>query len=115
MVHFIQVVIPRGLIKWYTSKKEQRSTDSIFHLEVSEDSAHGEGVIQVLDAKESALDIYKVRVANCRCYVQRRNKGLYVLLSRTQAGAGRTVKLEQEEISRNHVQTFICLSVVHFF
>ena len=39
------------------------------------------------------------------------NKGLYVLLSRTQAGPGRTVKQEQEEISRNHVQTFIYLSV----
>ena len=39
------------------------------------------------------------------------NKGLYVLLSRTQAGPGRAVKQEQEEISRNHVQTFICLSV----
>ena len=31
------------------------------------------------------------------------NKGLYILLSRTQAGPGRTVKQEQEEISRNHV------------
>ena len=40
------------------------------------------------------------------------NKGLYVLLSRTQAGPGRTVKQEQEEISRNHVQTFICLYVM---
>ena len=39
------------------------------------------------------------------------NKGLFVLLSRTQAGPGRTVKLEQEEISRNHVQTFISPSV----
>ena len=39
------------------------------------------------------------------------NKGSYVLLSRTQAGPGRTVKQEQEEISHNHVQTFICLSV----
>ena len=35
------------------------------------------------------------------------NKGLYVLLSRTQAGPGRTVKQEQEDISRNHVRTFI--------
>ena len=68
LVHFIQVVIPRGLIKWYTRKKEQ-SRDKIFNLEVSEDSAHGEGVIQVLDAKESGLDICKVRVANPRCYV----------------------------------------------
>ena len=39
------------------------------------------------------------------------NKGLYVLLRRTQAEPLRTVKQEQEEISRNHVQTFICLSV----
>ena len=39
------------------------------------------------------------------------NKGLHVLLSRTQAGPGRTVKQKKEKISRNHVQTFICLSV----
>ena len=39
------------------------------------------------------------------------NIGLYVLLSRTQAGPGRTVKKEQDEIYRNHVQTFIFPSV----
>ena len=39
------------------------------------------------------------------------NKGLFVLLSRTLAGPGRTVKQEQQEISRNHVQTFIFPSV----
>ena len=39
------------------------------------------------------------------------NKGLHVLLSRTQAGPGRTVKQKQEEISRNHIQTFISPSV----
>ena len=39
------------------------------------------------------------------------NKGLYVLLSRTQAEPGRKVKQQQKEISRNHVQTFIYLSV----
>ena len=46
-------------------------------------------------------------------YTQYRDelKGLYVLLSRTQAGPGRTVKQEQEDISRNHVQTPICPSV----
>ena len=33
------------------------------------------------------------------------NKGLFVLLSRTQAESGRTVKQEQEKISRNHGQT----------
>ena len=35
------------------------------------------------------------------------NKGLHVLLSRTQAGPGRTVKQEQEDISRSHVQAFV--------
>ena len=39
------------------------------------------------------------------------NKGLHVLLRRTQAGPGRAVKQEQEYISRNHIQTFIYLSV----
>ena len=39
------------------------------------------------------------------------NKGVYVLLSRTQTGPGRTVKQEQEEFSINNIQTFICLSV----
>ena len=36
---------------------------------------------------------------------------MFVLLSGTQAEPGRTVKQEQEEISRNHVQTFISPSV----
>ena len=38
-------------------------------------------------------------------------KSMYFLLSRTQAGPGRTVKQEQEKISRNHVQTFSGCSV----
>ena len=33
-------------------------------------------------------------------------KGLYVLLSRTQARPGRAVKQEKEKNSRNHVQAF---------
>ena len=37
---------------------------------------------------------------------------MQILLSRTQAGPGRTVKQEQEEISRNHVQTFFGGSVL---
>ena len=37
------------------------------------------------------------------------NKGLHVLLSRTQAGPGRTVKQEQKEMSHNHVQTYLPL------
>ena len=35
-----------------------------------------------------------------------RLKGVQILLSNSQAGPGRTVKQEQEEISRNHVQAF---------
>ena len=38
-------------------------------------------------------------------------KSMYFLLSRTQAGPGRTVEQEQDEISRNHVQTFSGCSV----
>ena len=38
-------------------------------------------------------------------------KSMYFLLSRTQAGQGRTVKQEQEDISRNHIQTFSGYSV----
>ena len=40
-----------------------------------------------------------------------RLKGVQILLSNSQAGPGRTVKQEQEEISRNHVQAFIPGSV----
>ena len=39
-------------------------------------------------------------------------KSLQILLSSTQAGPGRKVKQEQEEISRNHVQAFIPGSVL---
>ena len=37
---------------------------------------------------------------------------MYVLLSRTQGGPGKTVKQDQEEISGNHVQILIYLSVL---
>ena len=40
-----------------------------------------------------------------------RNKGMQILLSNSQAGPGRTVKQEQEEIAHNHVQAFIPGSV----
>ena len=40
------------------------------------------------------------------------NYSLQILLSRTQAGPGRTVKQEQEEISQNHVQRINLISVV---
>ena len=40
-----------------------------------------------------------------------RLKGVQILLSNSQAGPGRKVKQEQEEISRNHVQAFQPISV----
>ena len=46
-------------------------------------------------------------VSNVANMYRGENKGLFVLLSRTQAGPGRTVKQEQEEISCNHVHAFI--------
>ena len=45
------------------------------------------------------------------CVYRGANKGLYVLLSRTQAGRGRTVKQEQEEISHNHMPRLFLSSV----
>ena len=55
-----QVVIPRGLIKWHTRKEKAKG--KAFNLEISEDSAHGSGIIQV-DAEDSGLDIAKVGVS----------------------------------------------------
>ena len=40
-------------------------------------------------------------------------ESLQILFSRTQAGPGRTVKQEQEEISPNHVQRIYLISVDH--
>ena len=37
-----------------------------------------------------------------------RKLGMQILLSNSQAGPGRKVKQEQEEISRNHVQASVC-------
>ena len=50
-------------------------------------------------------------LGECVFHIQGTRKKYVFLLSRTQAGSGRTVKQEQEEISRNHVQTFISPSV----
>ena len=44
----------------------------------------------------------------CNLWISTRGptKSMQILLSNSQAGPGRTVKQEQEEISRNYVQTF---------
>ena len=51
--------------------------------------------------------------ATLHCTYRAEKKSLQILLSSTQAGPGRKVKQEQEEISSNHVQTFIYLSVLY--
>ena len=60
------------------------------------------GYMRVENSEYSHLPHVKLKA-----YIYRGgNKGLFVLVSRTQAGPGRTVKQVQEEISRNHVQPF---------
>ena len=61
------------------------------------------------DQKIQSPETTKVRLTNEWRYTQGyrdRLKGVQILLSNSQAGPGRKVKQEQEEISRNHVQTF---------
>ena len=65
----------------------------------------------VTAAGESAVLPAVIRIHFPKSDYRGVNKGVYVLLGRTQSGPGRTVKQEQEEISRNHIQTFIYLSV----
>ena len=76
---------------------------------------HGEQTDRMTASSSFMILLYEsltIGLSDCRPIMYRgANKGLYVLLSRTQAEPGRTVKQEQEEISRNHVQTFIYLSV----
>ena len=59
------------------------------------------------------IDVYRIMIENENKgsfhieYLYRdRLKGMQILQSRTQAGAGRTGKEEQEQTSRNHVQAF---------
>ena len=61
---------------------------------------------------------YEPLGANCTaaaagedCTYRDRLKGVHILLSSSQAGSGRKVKQEQEEISRNHVPRLFLGSV----
>ena len=62
----------------------------------------------------SIVEMFTGRRRQQSHYYRRVNRGLFVLLIRTKAGPGKTVKQEEEEISRNHVQTFIVPSVCRF-
>ena len=53
-------MIPRGLIIWHCREEAACHSTKAFALEVSKDSVHGGGIVQVFDAKESGIDIYKV-------------------------------------------------------
>ena len=62
------------------------------------------GVEAVVEEREAPSDrIWEIGIcATYRDWL----KGVQILLSNSQAGPGRTVKQEHEEISRNHVQAF---------
>ena len=49
---------------------------------------------------------FKPLQVTCMTLYRDRLKGVNILLSNSQAGPGRKVKQEQEEISRNHVEAF---------
>ena len=70
--------------------------------------------IAIVVSRRGSLAIAYVEENFCfaEYFYRNANKGLHILLSRTQAGPGRTVKKQQEDISRNHVQTFIYASVI---
>ena len=61
--------------------------------------------------KPSAKFVQSRGSSICETLYRGGKKGLYVLLSRTQAGPGRAIKEEQEENSRNHIQTLFLISV----
>ena len=69
-------------------------------------------LIYLLDVG-SKTNIYIIQIwfPNIPTQYRAPGKSMYFMLSRTQAGPGRTVKQEQEGISRNHVQTFSGCSV----
>ena len=57
----------------------------------------------VVKAPSASTELVRICIVN----VYRELKSMKILLSsRTQAGPGRAVKQEQEEMSRNHVQPF---------
>ena len=59
------------------------------------------------------LDFWKTKPCTISGTYRDENLSLQILLSMTQAGPGRTVKQEQEEISPNHVQRLNLISVVY--
>ena len=69
------------------------------------------GLVTALILNVVGLENAKLPARPEICVYRAPGKSMYFLLSRTQAGPGRTVKQEQEEISRNHVQTFSGCSV----
>ena len=54
----------------------------------------------------SSTSTYLIVVSVVERVYRDRLKGVHILLSKSQAGPGRKVKQELQEISRNHVQAF---------
>ena len=63
-------------------------------------------IISVYFGVNSKLFMKNGKIVEKEAVYRDRLKGLQILLSNSQAGTGRKVKQEQEEISRNHVQAF---------
>ena len=84
------------------------------------DGRSGTDQREIIDKTQVILSRVQLVIKNCKfnltkmlclcavgkLYYRDRLKGVQILLSNSQAGPGRKVKQEQEEISRNHVQTF---------
>ena len=88
--------------------RQEREREKELQAQKSDQRTAIQHIDQRVARMEAKLKDSRQQVDKCRAP----GKSMYVLLSRTQAGPGRTVKQEQEEISRNHVQTFIYPSVV---
>ena len=64
------------------------------------------------EEQEGNLKYYRIfSLPRSKCVFQKECDTLQILLSRTQAGPGRTVKQQQEEISPNHIQSLNLISV----
>ena len=80
--------------------REHQQGEREHHFDTVSEGAKEDVVVNAVVPKRPFSTVYKAP-----------KKGLQILLSRTQAGPGRTGKQEQEQISRNHVQTIFGSSV----
>ena len=97
----------RGVDNW--SEENRALTLRVFRLRQTANQGPGWARLDSAPRVARCLSLLSATFAHM---YRARNKGMQILLSNSQAGPGRTVKQEQEEISRNHVQAFIPGSVL---